>query len=559
MITDYLVEIYLVYGLSFVLLGTVALLHPSDSENLPISRYFWLLGAFGLLHGSKEFLDAWILVASSASGRVALAGSSLLLLSYAALFEFARRAARDYAREHTFAWKALTSCWVLIPVIVGVLLVATIATDRIAGLDAGVRYFLGFPSAVVAGVMLHRAFFSSKVMRRVLGVSFVAYGFLAGLVTAKVAGFPAMLPTQTAFLEVTGIPVQVLRTMCALAAMLSISIMVRGAMSATVLRARERAMAIQNSASSLELRVEERTAELREKERSLNNAQRLGQFGSWELDLQENVLNWSEEVYRMFEIDAAIFEPSYEGFLSAIHPDDRALVDKAYNDSLADRTPYVIVHRLQMKDGRIKWVEERCESDFDIDGAPIRSRGTVQDITELKQAEFAFRESESRLRIVMNNAADGIITIDDRGNIESFNRAASLMFGYTSKEVLGENISLLMPEPHRSKHDQYIKNYLRTGKPRIIGLGLVELTGQRKDGSKFSIELSVAESSWDGNQIFVGSVRDVTERKEREQQLQQAQKMEVVGQLTGGVAHDFNNLLAIILGNLELLQERLGG
>jgi len=176
-------------------------------------------------------------------------------------------------------------------------------------------------------------------------------------------------------------------------------------------------------------------------------------------------------------------------------------------------------------------------------------------IIEREHAEAALRESESRLWGVMDSAADAIITIDEHGLIDSFNRAASLMFGYTVEEIRGQNVSLLMTEPDKSQHDGYIKKYLETGKARIIGIGLRELTAIRKDGTKFPIELSVAESQSDRNRFFIGSVRNITERKEAQEILQQAQKMEAIGQLTGGVAHDFNNLLTVILGNLQLLGE----
>ena len=135
---------------------------------------------------------------------------------------------------------------------------------------------------------------------------------------------------------------------------------------------------------------------LRNKQR-LNEAQRIAQVGSWELDLGSGRLAWSHEVFRIFEIDPAHFGASYEAFLAAIHPDDRAEVDTAYTKSLADRAPYRIQHRLRMPDGRIKWVEERCESTFDVDGKPLLSRGTVQDITELKRAEQSLRDTKALL------------------------------------------------------------------------------------------------------------------------------------------------------------------
>ncbi|OGR06311.1 MAG: hypothetical protein A2520_10315 [Deltaproteobacteria bacterium RIFOXYD12_FULL_53_23] len=123
----------------------------------------------------------------------------------------------------------------------------------------------------------------------------------------------------------------------------------------------------------------------------LNEAQRLGKLGSWELDWQSGMLLWSDEVYRIFEIDQTRFRPSYENFLRVIHPEDREMVDQAYRQSLTDYQPYNIEHRLLFEDGRVKWLREHCTSFFGVSGEPLRSLGMVQDITEQRQNEEEIR------------------------------------------------------------------------------------------------------------------------------------------------------------------------
>ncbi|MDO9244417.1 MAG: sensor domain-containing diguanylate cyclase, partial [Rhodocyclaceae bacterium] len=126
-------------------------------------------------------------------------------------------------------------------------------------------------------------------------------------------------------------------------------------------------------------------------ESRLKEAQRLARLGSWELDLTKNHLTWSDEGYRIFEIDPERFGATYEAFLDAIHPEDRAMVNQAYQDSLQTRQPYEITHRLLMADGRVKHVHERGKTDYDTAGQPLRSIGTVQDVTERVELEHELR------------------------------------------------------------------------------------------------------------------------------------------------------------------------
>ena len=179
----------------------------------------------------------------------------------------------------------------------------------------------------------------------------------------------------------------------------------------------------------------------------------------------------------------------------------------------------------------------------------------VEDVTERNRAQQVLLDREARLSAILEAAPEAIVTIDEEGIVGVFSPGAESMFGFKSEEVLGKNVSMLMPDPDRSKHDDYLEHYLKTGDKKIIGIGR-EMDGTRKDGSLIPIRLTVSEFQLNGQRYFLGIMHDMTLDKKRRADLQRAQKMEAVGQLTGGLAHDFNNLLTVVIGNLELLDMR---
>jgi PAS domain S-box-containing protein len=134
------------------------------------------------------------------------------------------------------------------------------------------------------------------------------------------------------------------------------------------------------------------------------------------------------------------------------------------------------------------------------------------------QFEHELRDTAARLRGIVDNAVDGIITIDEQGSVETMNPAAERIFGYSADEVIGRNVSMLMPEPYHSQHDGYLERYRRTGERRIIGIGR-EVRGRRKDGTEFPMDLAVSTTQMGKRRIFTGLVRDITDRKRLEQEI----------------------------------------
>src|SRR5262249_7728158 len=186
--------------------------------------------------------------------------------------------------------------------------------------------------------------------------------------------------------------------------------------------------------------------------------------------------------------------------------------------------------------------------------------GIIRDITERKSAERALREGAGRMQALIEAAVDGAILIDARGVVLMFNPACEKLFGYSADEVIGKNVRMLMPEPYRHEHDGYIANYLDTRKPRIIGIGR-EVVGLRKDGSTFPMDLSVGEARQEGGSIFVGIIRDISERKRTEADLQQTRaelarvaRVTTLVELTAAIAHEVHQPLTgfVNSGNASL-------
>lgn len=180
---------------------------------------------------------------------------------------------------------------------------------------------------------------------------------------------------------------------------------------------------------------------------------------------------------------------------------------------------------------------------------------------ELENALLESNETKEQLKIVMQDKSDildsivdGVITIDENCIVLTFNAGAEELFGYSSEEVIGNNINMLMPEKYSVFHDSYMNNYLQTGKQKIIGIGR-DVSAKRKDNTVFPMHLSVAEMSHliNNKRRFIGSCVDLTENTQQQEMLRRSQKMDSLGMLTSGIAHDYNNMLAVMLGFSDLI------
>jgi PAS domain S-box-containing protein len=255
--------------------------------------------------------------------------------------------------------------------------------------------------------------------------------------------------------------------------------------------------------------------------------------------------------------------PHVDAWRRLVHPEDMPEVSRRLEAHLRGETPFQEVEfRMRAKSGDWRWILARAKVvERDAEGKPLRMTGTHIDVTKRRQAEIALADSERRYRSMINALGEGIVFQQQDGKIIANNRRAEEILGLTAAQIAGRDS--LDPRWRAVREDgtpfpgdeHPTMVTLRTGKPcRSVVMGV-----HRPDGSLRWISINSEPLFGDGGEVSaaVCSFADITERREAEERLFQAQKMDALGQLTGGIAHDFNNLLAIILGNLDLIEHHL--
>lgn len=201
-------------------------------------------------------------------------------------------------------------------------------------------------------------------------------------------------------------------------------------------------------------------------------------------------------------------------------PEYRELLGEGLESWLEETTPLPVkLLRLDGSPAELEIALRRLSND-----TQARFIAVGRDMTEQKQAALAVLERERRISAIMENVADGIITIDETGRIDSFNHAATTIFGYKPDDVIGRNVKMLMTETDQKRHDDYLRNYRDSGVQTMLKSGAKNLLGRRQDGTTFPMELAVRELTAGSDKIFVGAVRDITERQMAEQALEESEK-----------------------------------
>ena len=256
-------------------------------------------------------------------------------------------------------------------------------------------------------------------------------------------------------------------------------------------------------------------SELQHKEIRLKLALAAANAGAWEWDLADLQTWWADEIYSILRLTPDDIDASQESWLALVHPEDRPRVQECIQHAITHAAGYRETYRIVRHDGSTAWIEDYADVELDASGQLCRVYGISQDVTERTLIELAVQHSESRLRAILNCAVDAIITMDSQGRIHSFNPAAEKMFGYSASEALGENITLIIPSPHKERHQSYLDRYLKTGVPHIIGQGR-EMMAQQKSGHLLPVELTITEVENQGERFFTGMLRDISSHKQAE-------------------------------------------
>ena len=246
-------------------------------------------------------------------------------------------------------------------------------------------------------------------------------------------------------------------------------------------------------------------------------ARRLAHLGSWSWDVPSGDLTWSNETFRIFGHKPSAIQASYEAFVAAVHPDDREAVQNAVTKALESHQPYDIEHRVQHADGTVLYVHEQGQALYADDGAPLRMDGTVRDVTARRESENAMRASERRFRSMVENAGDAIYIHDRYGMIRDINQVACEQTGYTRDELLslsGSQLDAVIA--FDTLHETWD---LGEADPANYPITL-ESAHRRKDGTVFPMEVRISLLPDDDGYLFVAMVRDISERKNAERELE---------------------------------------
>ncbi|MDH5598746.1 MAG: PAS domain-containing protein, partial [Cyclobacteriaceae bacterium] len=299
-------------------------------------------------------------------------------------------------------------------------------------------------------------------------------------------------------------------------------------------------------------------------EKVLKEAQTIAKVGYWDLDLVNNRLYWSEEIYRLLGLAPFSMDATFETFVEFVHPEDREWVTNAYLTHVSDKVEYDIIHRMLLKDGSIRYVNEKCETNYTEDGVPLRSLGIVIDITEQKKSEIELQKykeqlenlveqrtselqkanerlysinkelsiKEERYRLLAENVTEVIANFENSGKINYLSPSINNLLGYRTNELIGKNFIDFVENDFKLKFTVRLK--VMKGKDSYLECPLI-----KKNGEKIWVGISLNSIKTEKNNVsfeYISVIRDITEIKKvqqsivtSEENLREAQQLAKLG------------------------------
>jgi PAS domain S-box-containing protein len=299
----------------------------------------------------------------------------------------------------------------------------------------------------------------------------------------------------------------------------------------------------------------------RRSEAYLAEAQRLTHTGSCAIDgTSRETVYWSDEMFQLFGFDPQQGPPRWEQFLEQIHPEDREKLKLANERTFLNKVNCDVEFRIVKSDGTVKHIHGIGHPVLSPAGELVQVLGTMVDITDRKQADEERERLREAHRVVVETATDAVVSADESGAIQFANPATTKVFGYDPGELIGKPLTVLMPEFMRKLHELGFRRYLATGQRHINWQG-TELIGLRKNGQEFPVEVAFGELTMNGHRVFTGFIRDITERKQAEEErerLRQVQadlahvtRVSTVGELTASLAHEIKQPIGAAVTNAE--------
>ncbi|KCZ71993.1 PAS domain S-box [Candidatus Methanoperedens nitroreducens] len=523
--------VFFIYGFAFVVLGIILFLQLriTKKSRFRLLYILWLLAWFGVIHGTNEFIDLFILIKGDSSF-LKIFGASVLFISYLFIFLFGYQLINIGKTKRLGIWFPfiITLLFFGFPVLSGV---TSYNTWNISS-----RYFLGFPGAILSaiGFFLYYQSEADRLRKAIVKRYFICaalffglYGILGGLIVPEADFFPASVINNASFISWSGIPVQIFRAISAVGIAWSLWHIVN-------------IFNIEDAAERK--RAEEMLQQSEEKYRTLIDNIQDGVF-----IIQDAEIQFVNEAFARMA-GYAVEEVIGKHFRELVAPEYMGMVaDRYYRRQAGEDIPREYEFRILHRDGKARIIVNMNVGLISYRGR-VASMGTVKDITERKNMEEKIKDQAA----LLDKAQDAIIVWDLEHRIIYWNKSAVRLYGWTEEEAIGKNANELLykEEPH----------ILIEARKRVIegGEWIGELEQVTKNGKKIIVESRwtlVHDSDGRPKSILIVNT-DITEKKKIEAQFFRAQRMESIGTLASGIAHDLNNVLVPIMLTSQILREK---